>query len=72
MSQFTEQIQKLIKDSGLTQSEAAAVIGMDPGNLSRILNGKEGLTFDRAEHIANSLGATLSVKVKKTSEICVA
>jgi transcriptional regulator with XRE-family HTH domain len=46
--------------------------GIDPGNFSRILNGKEGVTLERAERIANALGATLSIKVKKSEKISAA
>lgn len=72
MTEFAKQINDLIAESGLTMSAAAKVIGMDHGNLSRILNGKEGLTLERAERIANRLGATLSVKVKKKAKISAA
>lgn len=65
MSDFCKQIRKFIKASGMTVSAAAEAAGIDPGNFSRILNGKERVTIDRAERIATALGATFSVKVKK-------
>lgn len=68
MDQFILAIQQIIADSGLSLRDAAVEIGMAPGNLSKILNGKERVTFDRAERIANRLGATLSVDVKKNKE----
>lgn len=68
MDQFILAIQQIIADSGLSLRDAAVEIGMAPGNLSKILNGKERVTFDRAERIANRLGATLSVDVKKMKE----
>lgn len=68
MDQFILAIQKIIADSGLSLRDAAVQIGMAPGNLSKILNGKERVTFDRAERIANRLGATLCVDVKKNKE----
>jgi len=69
MSDFCTEIKSFIKASGMTVSAAAEMAGIDPGNFSRILNGKERVTLDRAERIANALGATLSVKVKKYREI---
>lgn len=56
----------------MTPSAAAELAGIDPGNFSRILNGKERVTLDRAERIANALGATLSVKIKKSQKISAA
>lgn len=72
MNEFAKQIRALIEERGLTLSAAAAEIGMDRGNLSRILNGKERVTLDRAERIANALGATLCVNLKKVAKISAA
>lgn len=65
MNQFAEQLRKMIKRSGKTMQAFAEDIGMDKGNLSRIVNGKECVTIDRAERIADALGATVSIKIKK-------
>lgn len=72
MTEFCTQIRAFIKASGMTVSAAAEQAGIDPGNFSRILNGKEKVTLERAERIANALGATLSVKIKKTHKISAA
>jgi plasmid maintenance system antidote protein VapI len=72
MSDFTQQLREMMSEKGLTITAAAKLIGIDRGNLSRILNGKERVTLDRAERIVNQLGATLSVKVKKTRKISAA
>lgn len=72
MSDFCEQIKAFIKSNGMTLAQAAEVAGVDPGNFSRILNGKERVTLDRAERIATALGATLSIKLKKTQKISAA
>jgi transcriptional regulator with XRE-family HTH domain len=72
MSDFCKQIKAFIEASGMTVSAAAEAAGIDPGNFSRILNGKERVTLDRAERIANALGATLSVKIKKSQKISAA
>jgi transcriptional regulator with XRE-family HTH domain len=72
MSDFCNQIKAFIKANGMTVSAAAEKAGIDPGNFSRILNGKERVTLDRAERIANALGATLSVKIKKSQKISAA
>lgn len=68
MNQFAQQIREIIEQQGLTLTAAAQAIGMDRGNLSRILSGKEGVTLDRAERIANAFGGTLCVKVEKLTK----
>lgn len=72
MTEFCEQIKAFIKSHGMTLAQAAEVAGIDPGNFSRILNGKERVTLDRAERIATALGATLSIKLKKSQKISAA
>ena len=68
MKTFCDDIQKLIELRGLSVRSAAALIGMDNSNLSKILRGKERLTFDRAERIANALGGSLKVTLEINSE----
>lgn len=63
-----KQLLDLIHSQGLSIRGAAAVIGMDNSNLSKILRGKEGLTIERAERLANALGGSLSVKIEKIAE----
>lgn len=72
MTQFAEQIREMMAEQKLTLTAASRIIGIDRGNLSRILNGKERVTLDRAERIANALGATLCVKLKKVTKISAA
>jgi len=69
MKDFASQIKDLIEARGLSLTTAAVEIGMDRGNLSRILNGKERVTLDRAEIIASRLGVELCVKLRKKQKI---
>jgi plasmid maintenance system antidote protein VapI len=69
MNDFTTQISDFLKSEGLSITAAARRIGMDHGNLSRILSGQEGVTLERAERIANALGAQLTVQLQKISKI---
>lgn len=62
------QLLDLIHSQELSIRGAAELIGMDNSNLSKILRGKEGLTIERAERIANALGGSLSIKVEKIAE----
>ena len=71
MNQFSEQLKAMIEAAGMNMQEAAALIGMDKGNLSKIVNGKEGVTLERAERIANALGGTISVKITKLEKMSV-
>lgn len=68
MTNFIEQIRRLIDSRGMTITAAADAIGIDRANLSRILSGKEGVTVERAEKIANAFGATVCVKDLKDSK----
>lgn len=72
MTEFTEQLRGIMKEQGLTIAATAEKIGMDHGNFSKILNGKEKVTLDRAERIVKKLGATLSVKISKVRKISAA
>jgi plasmid maintenance system antidote protein VapI len=72
MNDFCEQLRQLIDATGLTVSKAAESVGIDPGNLSRILNGKERVTLDRAEKLASLFGGTISIKVRKKQKISAA
>ncbi len=69
MEDFSNKLRQAIDESGLTLRAAAAKIGMDHGNLSRILSGKEGVTLERAEHIAKKLGFRICLELEKISKI---
>jgi transcriptional regulator with XRE-family HTH domain len=69
MEQFAQQLKSVIDASGLTLAGAAAKLGMDAGNLSKIVNGKEEVTLKRANRIANGLGFTLELQFKKNRKM---
>jgi len=72
MNEFCEQLKAFIESTGMGMTAAAHAAGIDKGNLSRILNGKEGVTLERAERIATALGARVSIKVEKIQKKAVA
>jgi transcriptional regulator with XRE-family HTH domain len=72
MANFAQQLKTIIQDRGMTLSAAAAMAGMDHGNFSKIVNGKENVTLDRAERIANALGVELCIKVREKRKNAVA
>ena len=60
---FRHNVRMLMDDRGLTQAEVAEAIGTSAPNISRVLAGKEGITFERAERIANYFGYPLSALI---------
>jgi predicted XRE-type DNA-binding protein len=65
-------IRELINEKKLTQSEAAALIGVDQPTLSKILNGKQmSISIDKLFGMLNKLGRSVEVKItlpKRKSE----
>lgn len=57
---FRANVQFLLDERGMSQRDLAAAVGVKPPTLSTILRGKEGVTLDRAERIAEALGVPLS------------
>lgn len=53
-------IEHFRKAAGLTQSDLAAAVGMDQGNLSRLINGRQDVPLERLHKIAEALGIRLS------------
>jgi len=72
MENFAQQLRAVIVSRGLTMSAAAGIAGMDTGNFSKVINGKEGLTFERAERIASALGLEIDVRIREKRKISVA
>lgn len=66
---FSRNAAGLLRKSGMTQSELGNMLGVTQSCVSQILSGRENLTLDRAERVANCLGVELSVILKKTKVI---
>ncbi len=69
MDVFSENVKKAMASAGVTQSALSERSGISRPNISRILNGKERVTIDRAERIAKALGKKLSklLEISKVS-----
>lgn len=65
MSRFTDNVLAILDDRGTTITWLAAECGISRPNLSKILNGREGVTLERAERIAEALSVELSDLVSK-------
>lgn len=59
MDCFIENVSVLMEEQGVSQSELARRTGISVTNINRILHGKERVTIDRAERIADALGKQL-------------
>jgi predicted XRE-type DNA-binding protein len=63
-SRLISALGQLIKDKGLTQKDAARLLGEDQSNLSKILRGHLRLvTSDRLLNWINRLGANVEIKI---------
>ena len=58
-NQARENIKRLMEEQGLTQPKLSEKAGIAFGTLSRILRGKQDLTIQTAEKIADALGLSV-------------
>ena len=65
MQRFTDNVARIMTDQGITVTGLASSSGIGRPGLSRILNGHEGITLERAEKIAEALGVELSELIAK-------
>ncbi len=65
-SRIAMQIYYTVKEKGLTQQEAAAILGTDNAKVSKILSGKlRGFTIDRLLRYLVALGVDVEIKIKQ-------
>lgn len=58
-----------IEDRGLSQRQAARVLGLDQANISRLMGGKlSGFTLERLFRFLRALGMDIDVTVRKKPE----
>lgn len=67
MNRLAANVRSILSARGMSQRELAGIAGMYEANLNRILQGKEGVTIERAERIATALGISLSDLVSDDS-----
>lgn len=65
--QVGQQIQQLREKAGLSQTELARIIDIDPSVLSKFEKKGQKLPADRINQIANVLGYELAFQEKKTA-----
>jgi transcriptional regulator with XRE-family HTH domain len=60
MQTFVTNVRNCLSERGWTIADLASRMGIERPNLSRILNGREGVTIERAERVAAALEVELS------------
>lgn len=65
-AKLTHRISRIIKDRGLTQSEAAAIIGLPQPKLSNMLRGRfHGISEDKMMRCLAALGHDVTITVSR-------
>ena len=60
MNVFLENLKFAMEERGLNTSTLATRSGLSISSMSRVLNGKEKMTIERAERVATAVGFSLS------------
>lgn len=64
MSYILDKIRELIQTSEKTRYAISKELGIDQAQLSRIMHGKGGLSYDALEKLINYLGFEIEIKPK--------
>ena len=68
-AQIAHLINSAIRERGLTQGEAARILGIDQPNVSRLIRGRlAGFSLDRLFHFLTRLDLNVEVTVTRKSE----
>jgi len=59
---LSDQLRRIIAESGLSRYELARRSGVEQSALSRFVNGQRGLTTESLDRLAEALGLELTVK----------
>jgi predicted XRE-type DNA-binding protein len=66
---LTREARRVIQAEGVSQRALADRIGMDPGDLSRLMNGSVGdFSQERLERSLNRLGCDVRITVRRADE----
>lgn len=69
MNIIINEIDRIRRERGITQTEFAELIGTKQSNVSRLLRGDENPTFERLEEIVASLGCRLKVEIEEPAQV---
>jgi predicted XRE-type DNA-binding protein len=66
---LTREARRIIKAEGVSQKALAVRIGIDPGDLSRVMNGSVGeFSQERLERLLNRLGCEVEITVRRADD----
>ncbi|MEX1184415.1 MAG: helix-turn-helix transcriptional regulator [Gemmatimonadota bacterium] len=66
---LTREARRIIKDDGVSQKALAARIGIDPGDLSRVMSGSvRQFSQGRLERLLNKLGCVVEITVRRADD----
>jgi predicted XRE-type DNA-binding protein len=64
---LTHEARRIIRSEGLSQKELAGRIGLDPADLSRLMNGSVGeFSQERLARLLNVLGCEVTITVRRS------
>lgn len=66
---FRENVVEMAREQGMSMSTLAELSGTSQANMSRIVNGHEKVTIQRAERISQALGVPLSEILRLSQKI---
>jgi len=68
-AELARQILNIITQRGLTQSQAAEILGIDQPKVSALIRGKlSGFSMERLFHFLNALGLDVQITLKEKSQ----
>lgn len=65
---FAASINRMIKDSGISRSEFADLVGVKPPYITKVLCGDANFTIGTMVKICEAAGATLEINVRKKEQ----
>ncbi len=66
MGSTADQLRRAIEASGKTRYRIAEEAGIAQSQLSRLMSGECGLSFETAERLANNLGLEIVIRPKRS------
>ena len=65
---LSDQLRRIVKQSGRTDHSLATEAGIDPGAFGRFMRAERTWTLDTADRLADLLGIELVIKAKKSRD----